>query len=75
VVMELDGVLFALSVDRLVGQEEAVLKPLFPPLDRVRGLAGVTVLGNGRPLLVLDPRGIAELAGINEPVRASKGAA
>ena len=75
VVMEVDGVLFALSVDRLVGQEEAVLKPLFPPLDRVRGLAGVTVLGNGRPLLVLDPRGIAELAGVNEPVRASKGAA
>jgi two-component system chemotaxis sensor kinase CheA len=75
VVMEVDGVLFALSVDRLVGQEEAVLKPLFPPLDRVRGLAGVTVLGNGRPLLVLDPRGIAELAGVNEPARATKGAA
>ncbi|MFL5372492.1 MAG: chemotaxis protein CheW [Myxococcales bacterium] len=75
VVMEQDGALFALSVDRLVGQEEAVLKPLFPPLDRVRGLAGVTVLGNGRPLLVLDPRGIAELAGIHEPVRATKGAA
>ena len=76
VVMEQDGVLFALAVDRLVGQEEAVLKPLFPPLDRVRGLAGLTVLGNGRPLLVLDPRGIAELAGIHEPVRAtSKGAA
>jgi two-component system chemotaxis sensor kinase CheA len=75
VVMEVDGVLFALSVDRLIGQEEAVMKPLFPPLDRVRGLAGVTVLGNGRPLLILDPRGIAELAGVNEPARASKGAA
>jgi two-component system chemotaxis sensor kinase CheA len=75
VVMELDGVRFALAVDRLVGQEEAVLKPLFPPLDRVRGLAGVTVLGNGRPLLVLDPRGLAELAGVHEPVRVNKGAA
>ena len=61
-VLEVDGITFALSVDRLVGQEEAVLKPLFPPLDRVRGLAGTTVLGNGRPLLVLDPRGLHELA-------------
>ncbi len=61
-VLEVDGLTFALSVDRLVGQEEAVLKPLYPPLDRVKGLAGTTVLGNGRPLLVLDPRGLHELA-------------
>ena len=61
-VLEVDGITFALSVDRLVGQEEAVLKPLFPPLDRIKGLAGTTVLGNGRPLLVLDPRGVHELA-------------
>ncbi|MCA1826755.1 MAG: chemotaxis protein CheW [Myxococcales bacterium] len=61
-VLEVDGITFALSVDRLVGQEEAVLKPLFPPLDRIKGLAGTTVLGNGRPLLVLDPRGVHDLA-------------
>jgi two-component system, chemotaxis family, sensor kinase CheA len=78
VVMEVDGIRFAISVDRLVGQEEAVLKPLFPPLDRVRGLSGVTVLGNGRPLLVLDPRGLAEMCGIHsapKPTPAAKGAA
>jgi two-component system chemotaxis sensor kinase CheA len=78
VVMEVDGLRFAVSVDRLVGQEESVLKPLFPPLDRIRGLAGITVLGNGRPLLVLDPRGLAELCGIHDPVKpapAAKGAA
>jgi len=78
VVMEVDGLRFAISVDRLVGQEESVLKPLFPPLDRVRGLAGITVLGNGRPLLVLDPRGLAELCGIHDPLKpapAAKGAA
>ena len=64
VVLEVDGVTFALGVDRLVGQEEAVVRPLFPPLDRVRGLAGTCVLGNGRPLLVLDPRGLSEMAGV-----------
>jgi len=62
VVLEVDGVTFALAVDRLVGQEEAVVRPLFPPLDRMRGLAGTCVLASGRPLLVLDPRGLAELA-------------
>ncbi len=72
VVLEVDGLTFALSVDRLVGQEEAVLKPLFPPLDAIKGLAGTTVLGNGRPLLVLDPRGIYELA---ETAARLKGAA
>jgi two-component system chemotaxis sensor kinase CheA len=71
-VLEVDGITFALSVDRLVGQEEAVLRPLFPPLDRIKGLAGTTVLGNGRPLLVLDPRGLQELA--EAPVKL-KGAA
>ena len=71
-VLEVDGITFALSVDRLVGQEEAVLKPLFPPLDRIKGLAGTTVLGNGRPLLVLDPRGVHELA---ETAARLKGAA
>jgi chemotaxis protein histidine kinase CheA len=52
-----------------VGQEEAVLKPLFPPIDRIKGLAGTTVLGNGRPLLVLDPRGLHELAEASQRLR------
>jgi two-component system chemotaxis sensor kinase CheA len=68
-VLEVDGITFALSVDRLVGQEEAVLKPLFPPIDRIKGLAGTTVLGNGRPLLVLDPRGLHELAEASQRIR------
>lgn len=43
-----------LAVDALLGQQEAVLKPLAPPLDQVPGLSAVTVLGNGRPVFVLD---------------------
>jgi two-component system chemotaxis sensor kinase CheA len=50
----------ALEVDKLVGQEEAILKALSCPLDRVGGLAGVTILGTGRPVFILDvPRLIA----------------
>jgi two-component system chemotaxis sensor kinase CheA len=44
----------ALAVDRLLGQEEAVLKPLSRPLDLLPGLSGVTILGSGRPVFILD---------------------
>jgi two-component system chemotaxis sensor kinase CheA len=44
----------ALSVDRLLGQEEVVLKALSRPLDLVPGLSGVTILGNGNPVFILD---------------------
>jgi two-component system chemotaxis sensor kinase CheA len=43
-----------LAVDGLLGQQEAVLKPLTSPLDSVHGLSAVTVLGNGRPVFILD---------------------
>jgi two-component system chemotaxis sensor kinase CheA len=43
-----------LAVDGLLGQHEAVLKPLAPPLQAVSGLSAVTVLGTGRPVFILD---------------------
>jgi two-component system chemotaxis sensor kinase CheA len=43
-----------LAVDALLGQQEAVLKPLGAPLDAISGLSAVTVLGNGRPVFILD---------------------
>ncbi|HVP60127.1 MAG TPA: chemotaxis protein CheA [Myxococcaceae bacterium] len=60
VVMESEEGTVALGVEALLGQEEAVLKALSRPLDRVPGLAGVTILGNGRPVFILDvPRLLA----------------
>ncbi|RKG68573.1 chemotaxis protein CheA [Corallococcus sp. CA054B] len=44
----------AFAVDRLVGQQEIVLRPLEDPLVRVPGVAGATDLGDGQPTLVLD---------------------
>jgi two-component system chemotaxis sensor kinase CheA len=43
-----------LAVDGLLGQHEAVLKPLGPPLRGIGGLSAVTVLGTGRPVFILD---------------------
>lgn len=54
VVMEADRGPVALAVDVLLGQEEVVLKALSRPLDQLPGLAGVTILGSGRPLFILD---------------------
>ncbi len=60
VVMEADTGRVALAVDRLLGQEEVVLKALASPLDMVPGLSGVTILGSGRPVFILDvPRLLA----------------
>ena len=62
VVLEAAGKRAALQVDRLHGHEEVLLKPLARPLDRIRGLAGVTVLGSGRPTFVLDVPALVALA-------------
>ncbi|RMG19651.1 MAG: chemotaxis protein CheA [Deltaproteobacteria bacterium] len=55
--------LFALSVDRIAGHLEAVIKPLTRPLDAIAGLSGVTLLPDGRPLLVLDMAALAREVG------------
>lgn len=54
VVVDGDDGKLALAVDRLLGQEEVVLKALSQPLDLVPGLAGVTIRGNGQPVFILD---------------------
>lgn len=54
IVVETEPGRLALAVDKLLGQEEVVLKALARPLDLVSGLSGVTVLGNGRPVFILD---------------------
>lgn len=65
VVVDTDDGRVALAVDALLGQEEVVLKALTRPLDQVPGLAGVTVLGSGRPVFILD------VARLERPTRAA----
>jgi two-component system chemotaxis sensor kinase CheA len=44
----------ALLVDRLVGEQEIVVKPLPYPAVRVRHIAGATILGSGRIVPILN---------------------
>ena len=48
------GEAVGLLVDRVVRQQEAVVRPLVDPLVRVPGIVGATDLGDGRVTLVLD---------------------
>ncbi|MDE1711722.1 chemotaxis protein CheA (plasmid) [Chromobacterium amazonense] len=41
-------------VDRLMGEVQAVIKPLGEIFKSLRGISGSTILGNGKPALVLD---------------------
>jgi len=41
-------------VDELIGQEEIVIKSLGKYLGNIRGIAGSTILGDGRPIMILD---------------------
>lgn len=53
-VIRRDGELVAFTVDRLLGRQEVVVRPILDPLATARGIAGATDLGDGRPTLVLD---------------------
>ncbi len=52
---------FGVAVDRLLGQKEIVIKPLGDYLRNVRGIAGSTILGDGRVVMILDPAQLVEL--------------
>jgi len=45
---------YGFEVDRMLGQQEVVVRPLEDPLVHVPGVTGSTDLGDGLPTLVLD---------------------
>jgi two-component system chemotaxis sensor kinase CheA len=47
-----------LVVNHLIGQEEVVIKSLGEFLGQTQGIAGATILGDGRVRLIVDPAGI-----------------
>jgi two-component system chemotaxis sensor kinase CheA len=62
------GKRLAVICDRLLGEEDVVLKPLESPLANVRGYLGTAVLGDGEIALVLDP--LELVRGTDRPRRA-----
>jgi two-component system chemotaxis sensor kinase CheA len=48
-------------VDEIVGQQQVVVKSITDNLDPVVGIAGATVLGDGRVALIIDATEISKL--------------
>ena len=53
----------ALIVDTLLGNQEAMVKNIGPQLARLPGIAGATVQGDGRVVLILNPVQFAQRIG------------
>lgn len=46
--------IMAIAVERILGQQEIVVKPLPQPLSKPNGIAGNTILGDGQVVTILD---------------------
>ena len=69
-VVEVDNRRAALLVDSLVGQQQLVVKSLETNLHRVPGVAGATILGDGRVALILDVSAVTRThARVTAPTR------
>jgi two-component system chemotaxis sensor kinase CheA len=61
-----EGVRFGLLVDELCGHQQVVIKSIEESYGSVPGIAGATILGNGRVAFILDAEKLSELAGNQE---------
>jgi two-component system chemotaxis sensor kinase CheA len=50
-------------VSRLLGQQEVAIKSLGSYLNDVEGIAGSTILGDGRVALIVDPAKLIDTCG------------
>jgi two-component system chemotaxis sensor kinase CheA len=66
------GDLYALAVDRVLDNEDLVVKPLAPAIMATGIYSGSTLLDDGHPILMLDMPNIAQIYGLG--VAGSRGA-
>lgn len=59
-VFEVEGKTSCLFVDKLIGKQEIVVKPIPSYIKKVKGISGCTQLGDGSIALILDPVGLVE---------------
>jgi two-component system, chemotaxis family, sensor kinase CheA len=75
VVVEGDGRHIGLFVDDLLGQQQVVIKSMEANYQKVEGISGATILGDGSVALILDIPGLIRISNQQadpptEPVRA-----
>ena len=62
VLIEAEGKRRGLVIDAIAGIRDVVVKPLDEVTGHAQGLAGCTILGDGRVVLILDPTGLIMLS-------------
>lgn len=55
---------FALQVDEVVSTEEIVVKPLPRFIQKLQGVSGTTIMGDGSVSLILDVAGVVQVTGM-----------
>ncbi len=64
VIVRSGGRSFGIAVDRVQRRTDLLLRPMHPALAVLPGVGGVGVLGNGEPVVVLEPDGFAPEASL-----------
>ncbi|NOY30180.1 MAG: chemotaxis protein CheA [Planctomycetes bacterium] len=67
VILGSDGVEVGLIADRLLGEEDIVIKSLAENYRNVEGIAGASILGDGRVSLILDVGVLLEMSAHQNP--------
>jgi two-component system chemotaxis sensor kinase CheA len=57
-----DNRMMGLIVDKVTGQREIVVRTISDPQLRIPGVVGATELGDGRPVMIVDPEALMRLA-------------
>lgn len=61
VIAQCEGRQIGLVVEELIGQQQVVIKTLGRHFERLKGISGAAILGDGRVGLILEMGGLAEL--------------
>jgi two-component system chemotaxis sensor kinase CheA len=69
IVVQAENRQLGLVVDRICDTQEIVVKPLGRQLKGLVSYVGATIMGDGRPALILDVAGLARLAGLGGQTR------
>ncbi|ESP91861.1 MULTISPECIES: chemotaxis protein CheA [Pseudoalteromonas] len=67
VVVESDNYKIGLLVDDLLAQQQVVIKSLEANYQKVDGISGATILGDGTVSLIIDISGLIKLSGLRRP--------
>ncbi len=72
VILQAGSQVFGLAVDEIGDTEEIVVKPLHRLLQALPAFSGVTIMGDGRPCMILDVSGLAACGNLDAAAAASE---